>query len=491
MAMILVTHDLGVVAGRADDIAVMYAGQIVEQAPDHARCSPTCATRTPRRCCSRSRSSRCRTTPGCRPSAAARRTWSTRRRAASSPPAARTRRTSAARRTRRSTDHGTPGHAFACFYPVELRPRAPRRWLGTRRPTCTAASTTDPDRRWCPDGRHRHAHLRSPDETSCCGSRTWWSSSPPAVKGLKVNAVTDVSIDVRQGETLGLVGESGCGKSTTGKAIMQLPPPTGGTVMFDGKDLTARRRARTCASIRTQLQMIFQDPISSLNPRRRVEDIVAEGLTIWKIGDKASRGQEGRRDAARPSASTPTVGTRPPAPPVLRRPVPAHLDRPGRDHRAEADHLRRAGVGARRVGAGADPQPARGHEGALRPDADLHRPRPRRGEEHQRPRRGDVPRPHLRGRRPRTCSTTSRPTRTPSALLSAIPVPGPRRFARRTASCSSGEIPSPVSPPSGCRFRTRCPRAEEKCASEVPEIRADRRRPVRGLSLPALARPTR
>jgi len=99
-------------------------------------------------------------------------------------------------------------------------------------------------------------------------------------KGAKVHAVSDVSIDVAAGETLGLVGESGCGKSTTGKAIMQLPRPTSGAVMFDGADLTDMD-GRTLRKIRPELQMIFQDPISSLNPRRRVGDIVAEPLRIW------------------------------------------------------------------------------------------------------------------------------------------------------------------------------------------------------------------
>jgi peptide/nickel transport system ATP-binding protein len=102
-----------------------------------------------------------------------------------------------------------------------------------------------------------------------------------------VRAVTDVSFDVNRGETLGIVGESGCGKSTTGRAIMQLPPPTAGTVTFDGIELTALR-GEALRAIRPRLQLIFQDPISSLNPRRRVGDIVGEPLRIW--------GRDGDRD---------------------------------------------------------------------------------------------------------------------------------------------------------------------------------------------------
>ncbi|MBJ7451867.1 MAG: ABC transporter ATP-binding protein, partial [Blastococcus sp.] len=103
----------------------------------------------------------------------------------------------------------------------------------------------------------------------------------PLEKGQKVHAVSGISFDIAKGETLGLVGESGCGKSTTGRAIMQAPRPTSGEVLFDGKDLSALNADELRRS-RTKLQMIYQDPISSLNPRRRVKDIVAEGLSIWE-----------------------------------------------------------------------------------------------------------------------------------------------------------------------------------------------------------------
>ena len=101
--------------------------------------------------------------------------------------------------------------------------------------------------------------------------------------GLKVNAVSDVSLDVARGETLGLVGESGCGKSTTGRALIQMPAPTSGQVRYDGKVLTDMS-AGEVRQVRPEMQMIFQDPISSLNPRRKVGDIVAEPLRIWNRG---------------------------------------------------------------------------------------------------------------------------------------------------------------------------------------------------------------
>ena len=111
---------------------------------------------------------------------------------------------------------------------------------------------------------------------------------PVGRTGLKVNAVSGISFDVRRGETLGIVGESGCGKSTTGRAIMQLPRPTSGQIWFEGTDLTSLG-SDEMRKLRTKIQMIFQDPISSLNPRRSVLDIITEPLNIWGVGTKAER----------------------------------------------------------------------------------------------------------------------------------------------------------------------------------------------------------
>jgi peptide/nickel transport system ATP-binding protein len=110
----------------------------------------------------------------------------------------------------------------------------------------------------------------------------------PIGRGGRVSAVAGISFDVRRGETLGIVGESGCGKSTTGRAVMQISKPTAGSVVFEGTDLTTLP-ASELRSARTRIQMIFQDPISSLNPRRRVYDSVREPLDIWQRGNSADR----------------------------------------------------------------------------------------------------------------------------------------------------------------------------------------------------------
>ncbi len=112
----------------------------------------------------------------------------------------------------------------------------------------------------------------------------------PSGRGKVVHAVSDVSFDVLEGETLGIVGESGCGKSTTGRAVMQLPRPTSGSVVFDGVEMTTLSGSEL-RKTRSSLQMIFQDPISSLNPRRRVRDIVSEGLSIWKTNEHDANGK--------------------------------------------------------------------------------------------------------------------------------------------------------------------------------------------------------
>ena len=122
------------------------------------------------------------------------------------------------------------------------------------------------------------AHLR-PSGDSLLRVENMVVEFPVGSTGLKVHAVSDISLDIGEGETLGLVGESGCGKTTTGRAMMQVPTPTSGSVILDDQDLTALGN-EDIRDVRSKMQMIFQDPISSLNPRRTVREIVAEPLVI-------------------------------------------------------------------------------------------------------------------------------------------------------------------------------------------------------------------
>ena len=132
-----------------------------------------------------------------------------------------------------------------------------------------------------------HAHLREGDRVLAIEDLV---VEFKVGRGTTVKAVSGISFDVLRGETLGIVGESGCGKSTTGRAIMQIPRPTSGSIVFEGQDLT-KLGTNELREARTKVQMIFQDPISSLNPRRGVRDSVMEPLDIWNRGTKAERGK--------------------------------------------------------------------------------------------------------------------------------------------------------------------------------------------------------
>ena len=154
----------------------------------------------------------------------------------------------------------------------------------------------------------------------------------------QVRAVDGVSFDLAEGETLALVGESGCGKSTTGRMLLRLTEPTSGSIAFGGDDLLSlghsalRRRRR-------EMQIVFQDPYASLSPRQRVEDIVAEPLDVYRLC--ASHGE--RRDRVGRTAAPGRTRCDTSAPlsvRVLRRPAPAHRHRPRAGTGTEADRRR-------------------------------------------------------------------------------------------------------------------------------------------------------
>ena len=290
---------------------------------------------------------------------------------------------------------------------------------------------------------------------------------PVGRSGLRVHAVSGISLDVIEGETLGIVGESGCGKSTTGRAIIQLPPPTSGSVTFQGRELTSSDPA-AMRQARTEMQIIFQDPISSLNPRRKVADIVAEPLEVWKRGTKAQR-------AARVEQMLEEVGI---------DPKRAAESQP---HQFSGGQCQRISIARALV---LDPKLIICDEPVSALDVSV-QAQVLNLLEDLKDDRGltlifiahdlavvksisdrvavmylgklcEVGAPDALYSEPAHHYT--------AALLAAIPSPDPD--ARPVVQPIEGEPPSPVLPPSGCRFHPRCPAADERCRTEEPKMRA-------------------
>ena len=125
--------------------------------------------------------------------------------------------------------------------------------------------------------------------------------------GFTVKAVDDVSFDVYRGETYGLVGESGSGKTTIGRSVIRLYDPTAGTITFNGKDITGKMDKATNEMLRTKMQMIFQDPMASLNPKKKIGDIIGEGLDIHKTYHGGRTQGRDRRDPEKSGACAGTL----------------------------------------------------------------------------------------------------------------------------------------------------------------------------------------
>ena len=281
-----------------------------------------------------------------------------------------------------------------------------------------------------------------------------------------VHAVSGITLEIARGETLGLVGESGCGKSTLGRAVVQLRQAVSGRVLFDGEDLTAMR-GEALRKMRRRVQLIFQDPIASLNPRRRIGDIVAEPLVIAGVSDPKERQD-------RVSEVLNAVGLDPAL--VMGR-LP---------HEFSGGQCQRICIARAVV---LNPEFVICDEPVSALDVSI-RAQILNLLEEMKARFGltllfiahDLAVVKAVSDRVavmylgRICEVGpseqlfAKPAHPYTALLiEAIPVPDPD--IKPAESVAVGEPPSPIAPPSGCRFRTRCPRADQRCASEVPELR--------------------
>ena len=289
----------------------------------------------------------------------------------------------------------------------------------------------------------------------------------------RVHAVDDVTLEVRRGETLGIVGETGSGKSTLARCIARLYDLTSGTVVFDGTDISRLSRSRM-RPLRRGIQMIFQDPIGSLNPRRRIGSIIGDPFAIHGIGrgdQRKKRVQElmrlvglnpehyNRFPAEFSGGQRQRIGV---ARALALRPKLIIADEPvsALDVSIQAQILNlltdlQDEFGLTYIFIAHDLSVVRHVSDRI---AVMYLGKIVEV--------GTVSELYARPRHPYT-----------AALLSAVPVPDPDRAAKRERVILIGDVPSPINPPSGCRFHTRCPKAQNICTEQEPplEVKKDDR----------------
>ncbi|WP_327065290.1 ABC transporter ATP-binding protein [Kitasatospora sp. NBC_01250] len=458
MAVILVTHDLGVIAGRADQIAVMYAGKVVETAdtetlyanPRHPYTEALFASLPERGAES---GERLYSIPGLppdltRPPAGCR--FAPRCRYA----------TEECRSTEPPLGGEVPAHRFACFHPVG----APESGEAAALPREAVAQATERTRTVRElDGAEGEPLLRVANLVK----------EYPITSGLllrravgAVSAVADVSLTVRHGETVGVVGESGCGKTTLGKLIVGLEAPTSGQLLFDGKDLTRAARPER-RRLRRELQLMFQDSYAAMNPRMTVRTIMREPLDIHRVGSHSERDKRLREILD-------VVGL--PSSALERYP---HEFSGGQRQRIG---LARALVLQPRLIVADEPVSALDvsiQSQVLNLMSDL------RGEfglsylfishdlsvvRYLADRIGVMYLGKLVEVGPAESVYSSPVHHYTRGLLDTVPVADPVLEKAKSSQGVAGELPSAIDPPSGCRFRTRCAAAQDLCASTEPPL---------------------